>query len=61
MDKIKEFYELADSYCHFVTYNPIIGDGDWIFPFSRVLRGILLPSLIYFLWRCGSVSISLQL
>ena len=33
----------------------------WVFLSPRVLRVISQPSLIYFLWRCGSVSIILQL
>lgn len=40
---------------HFVTYNPIILDGDWIYSFLPVITGYLNPSLIYFekaLWIC---------
>jgi len=43
------------------TYNPIILDGNWIFPFSQLTLGIYFH-LWYILKRhCGSVSISLQL
>ena len=44
-----------------ITSSQLLNDGDWIFPFSRILRIIPFPSLIYFLWRCGSVPIKLQL
>ena len=43
------------------TYNPIILDGNWIFPFSQLTLGIYFH-LCYILKRhCGSVPITLQL
>ena len=43
------------------AYNPIISDGGWIFLSPGVLPGYSNLSLVYFFWRCGSVSILLQL
>lgn len=51
----------GEYYNHYITYNPIILDGNWIFPFSQLTLGIYFH-LCYILKRhCGSVPITLQL